>query len=95
MAVASSQVDRVLRMNKHIPETVVQISPAEYSAFTCKSIVNCNYIFSKSVGELTEKLLEKNLRTHPVMDITLIKQLRTAAIASRQVSEEHKDLLRE
>ena len=94
MAVASSQVKQVLRRNKHIPETVVQISPAVYTTFTYESIVNCNYIFSKSIGELTEKLSERNLRAHPVMDISIIKQLRTAAIASRQVSEEHKDMLR-
>ena len=56
LAVSSSNVTGVRNRNRNLPpETLVEILPTEYTAFTVQSIVDCNQWFRVTRQELLHK----------------------------------------
>lgn len=85
---ASSQVEKVNRRREGCaPETLVQVSPAEYSGFTRMSVVDCNYVFERSTNQLVEKLTNGNLRLEAEMNSSLVERLRNGVFKSKLVAE--------
>jgi len=90
----SSRPDSVRRRRKHLPvQTLVEIRKEEYAGFTSDSIVDCNTVIEKTVGELVVKLSKGALKVKPDMDMGIIQKLREAVQASPMVAEEYKELL--
>jgi hypothetical protein len=57
-------------------ETLVEITPNQYSGFSRKSIIDCNYVYGRSIEEIAGMLSRRKLRVKPVMGLRLIKKLR-------------------
>lgn len=80
---ASSQIKKVKDRRKTCPpETLVEISPTQYSGFPKHSIIDCNDYREKQIDHIVEKLEKGNLKLKPEMDEALIKILREGVIAS-------------
>jgi hypothetical protein len=94
---ASHRIDKVKKRRKNFfpEETLVEISPIQYSGFGKESIIDCNDVFVRDVEMLASKLAQQKLVKKPVMDLRLVRKLRKGIIASNQVSQHIKDLLTE
>lgn len=93
LACASSQLTNV---NPNCPaETLVIITPEEYSGFHVPSIFDCNHIWEQSVDVITRKYSNNELSIKPEMDIRIVECLRHAAIASDQIAPRIKSMLYE
>lgn len=91
---ASSKIASVKSQWRNCPdETLVVISPHQYSGFKSISILNCNYVIEQSIDQLVERLSNKQLKLKPEMSIELVKQLRQGVIISSTVSGRIKGLL--
>lgn len=91
---SSSQCDAVKWRRREFPETVVDISPADYTRFTKDSVVDCNHPFPRTIAELVKKYDDKLLKPMPPMPMNIVEKLRTAMVKSDLVTEELKDLIR-
>jgi hypothetical protein len=70
LACASSQIKHFKKLRSNCPsETLVEITPLQYSGFTEKSIIDCNEVFPKSISELAEMLSKGKLQEKPIMGI--------------------------
>lgn len=74
-------------------ETVVIISPVQYTVFKYKTIIDCNTVFEKTIDQLVEKLSQGKLRSNDEMDLSLVGKLREGVIASPLIEEYIKELL--
>jgi hypothetical protein len=90
---SSSQLQAVRKRRALRPETVVEISPLEYSDFTRDSIVDCNTVFEKSTGELQRKYDSRQLRVQAVIGPDILEKLRDAVLESDMVDGEVQDML--
>lgn len=95
LAVASSKVAGVRsRSRKLPPETLVDISPADYADFALPSIVDCNYCFRVTKQELLQKLQAGLASEKLQLSGTILAKLRQGVLASPLIEDEIKDLLR-
>lgn len=93
---ASTQFERFRRLRKNCPnETLVEITPIQYSGLTEKSIIDCNKVFPKQIDEITLLLSKKKLQVLPRMDLRLVRKLRNGVLMSPLVAREIKTLLRD
>ena len=91
----SGRIDRVRNRRKGYPdETLVEITPAQYSEFGKKSIIDCNVILERSVDLLVDKYKQGKLIIKPIMDLRLIRTLRKGLIASNQIADRIKAALK-
>lgn len=91
---ASSQVEKVNRRREgYPPETLVQVSPGEYSGFTRASVIDCNHVFERNINELVEKLTNGNLRLEAEMSAALVERLRDGVVSSNLVAKRVKTTL--
>ena len=57
LACSSSQVATVMARRAALPpETLVEVSPAQYDPFTKQSIIDCNVLFETTRGEILARL---------------------------------------
>ena len=95
LAVASSNVSGARNRNRNLPpETVVEISPAEYADFTVQSIVDCNPLFRVTKQELLQKLQANVAGEKRPLAPEILAKLRQGVLTSPLIEEEIKDLLR-
>lgn len=91
---ASSQVERVNRRREGCPpETLVQVSPGEYSGFTRMSVIDCNQVFERTMNELVEKLANGTLRLEVEMSGALVERLRDGVVKSNLIEKRVKTTL--
>lgn len=93
---ASHRISKVRERRKGFPnETLVEITPNQYSGFDKKSIIDCNIVLERSINMLVNRFDQRKLLIKPVMDLRLVKLLRKGVIASNQIAPRTQDLLRE
>lgn len=80
---------------KFPPETLIKITPDEYSGFSYTSIIDCNQVYPDSINGLINRLAGGNLILKPEMDVALVERIRLGVLASPRTSEEVKELLRD
>jgi hypothetical protein len=90
---SSSKVNERKQMRRMFPGTLIEISPVQYTEFDKNSIVDCNQIFEKSITEIIQKKCCGELKIKPVVDYSIVEELREAVIASPQVEQEIIDML--
>lgn len=92
---SSSQITKVKARNVHNnpDQTLVEVSPAEYSAFSKDSIFDCNTVMVKSVNDLVQKLDAGKLKLKPNVSSEILGKLRIAVKASPAVPEAQKRIL--
>ena len=93
ITIVTSQIDKVRIRNRERPDTVVEITPAEYAEFTKHSAIDCNVIFEKPVSDLAEMVRQKHVRYHIDLPAPLLEKIRAAIKASPVVEDELKALL--
>jgi len=80
---ASSQIDNCRRLRKGLPnETLVEITPSQYTEFSKRSIIDCNDVFKRSIDEIAGMLSQGKLEIKPVIGLRLVKRLRQGVILS-------------
>lgn len=94
---ASHRINKVRERRKDCPqETLVEISPTQYPGFDRNSIIDCNNEILKVDKEmLASKLEQRKLEIKTLMGLRLVRMLRKGLIASNQIPESIKALLRE
>lgn len=92
---SSSQTPKVKARNVHNNpnQTLVEVSPAEYTAFSKDSIFDCNTVRIKSVNELVQKLKDGKLKLKPAISSTILAKLRAGVKASPAVPDAQKRIL--
>jgi hypothetical protein len=95
LAVASSNVENVRHRYKDLPpETLVEISPADYPDFRLPSIVDCNHWFPVTKQELLHKLKTGLASEKAPISSALLARLRQGMLASPLIEDELRDRLR-
>lgn len=93
---ASHRISKVKERRKDCPnETLVEVSPVQYSGFDKESIIDCNGVLERGVEMLRRTLAKGKLVKKPVMDLRLVRKLRKGVMASDQVAQRIKDSLAE
>lgn len=91
---SSSGIEQVKERirRRHWPEsTLVEIKKEQYDDFTEEtSIINCNYVITKTIEQIIEKRKKNELEFKKVMDIALVEKLRKGVWDSPKVKEELK-----
>ncbi len=88
-----SNIEKIRNIRKDCPETLVEISPAQYPEFKTKSIFDCNEVNSRKTSEISKKHSNGKLTIKPKLDIRIVGKLRDAVIASRLVADDIKKKL--
>jgi hypothetical protein len=93
---SSHKISKVRERAKGCPaETLVEIAPNQYSEFRTKSIIDCNRVLERSIELLANKFDQGKLEIKPIMGLRLVRILRKGLIASDQIDERIKLLLKE
>lgn len=93
---SSRRLDRIRNRRKGYPaETLVEITPAQYSGFEKKSIIDCNVILERSIDTLVNRQKQGKLIIKPIMDLRLVRKLRRGLMASNQIADRIKALLKD
>ena len=96
LGVFSSQVESTKSRRRNLPsETLVEVSPQDYSELTKDSIVDCNSPKYIQIEQLAEKMRCKELRHHSDLPEELSAQILQGILASPMVEEKIKKILRE
>lgn len=91
---SSTQIDNTRRLRKDCPsETLVEITPNQYSGFSKRSIIDCNDVSVRSIEEIADMLSRRKLQIKPVMGLRLVRKLREGVMLSNQISNRIKALL--
>ncbi|HEY5791797.1 MAG TPA: hypothetical protein VIS74_00770 [Chthoniobacterales bacterium] len=93
LAVVTSQVDKVRRFRKSLPDTLVALDPVLYAELSKPSIVDCNQVFPKTLKEFTELFEREEIRHHQDLPGDLLALIRNAIHASPIVTPECKKLI--
>jgi hypothetical protein len=93
LTIVTSKVDKVRIRNRERPETVVEISPAEYNEFKVASAVDGNVVFEKPLSELVGLVNRKEVRYHKDLPPQIFAKIKAAVLASPLVADEFKQLL--
>lgn len=94
LLVVTSQIEKVKRRRRDLPDTCVEIGPADYQELSVASIVDCNNVFRRSVRELLEKIGVHQVGYKSDVQQLVLEKLRAAVLASPLVEDEIKNLLR-
>ena len=94
---ASSQVDKRIEIAKKLgfpTETLVIISPSEFSLFKKQTVIDCNRALEKTSRSLIEKLEQGKLKIcTELMPVSIVEKLILGVLASSQVSEKVQRIL--
>jgi len=90
---SSSHVDTTLRINRSRPDTVVVVTPDDYSALSCHSVFNCNDVFPYTIDEIVSRLADGTLKIEPEIAPEIVQKLRQAAITSPLVDKRYRKQL--
>ena len=93
LAIVTSQLDKVRLRNRTRPETVVEISPAEYAEFRVISAVDCNVVIEKPLSELADLVNRRQVRYHRDLAPATLDKIKAGIVASSLVADELKGLL--
>jgi hypothetical protein len=93
VAIVTSKLDKVRLRNRERPETVVEITPAEYDEFKLVSAVDCNVVLDKPLDELAGMVRRKEVRYHKDLPPAVFAKIRTAVLASPVILDEIKQLI--
>lgn len=92
----SHRISKVRERRKDLSsETLVEISHSQYPEFSKKSIIDCNVILERNIDILANKFDQGKLEIKPVMGLRLVRVLRNALIASIQIDNRIKVLLKD
>ena len=79
---------------KFLPqETLVEISPEEYSELTKETIIDCNNCFIRPLSEIDEKLKNKEIRNHDDLPEQILEKIIAGLHASPMIAEDIKEML--
>ena len=96
LACASSQIENTKRIRYNCPsETLVIITPEQYSGFSTDSIFDCNNIIRRSIDIIMEKYKNDELLVRPEMDVKLVEILRKGVLASNLIEHRIKAMLQD
>lgn len=95
LVVSSSKIDRVKtrNVNNNPNETLIEITPADYTVFTVDSIVDCNSVLLKTKEDLIKKVSSGQLTLKDPISNDLLSKLRAAVLASKSHSDSIKRIL--
>jgi len=91
--IITSQVEKVRQRRAALPDTLVEISPADYDELSKPSIVDCNNVFRRSLAELVEMSMHRAVEPKMQVPDAIIEALRAAIHSSPIVEQDIKDLL--
>ncbi len=91
---SQSNIQNVKKIRNNCPpQTLIEITPNQYSGFTKNSIIDCNSVFEGSIEKIADILAEGKLQTKPVIGLRLVKKLRDGVILSPIAEKRFKILL--
>ena len=94
---ASSQVEKRRQMAQILgfsPETLVVISPSEYTLFTKETVIDCNRAFERTAQSLIDKLEQGKLKVcTELMPKDIVRRLVCGILASTQIAEDVQKML--
>ena len=93
LTIVTSKIEKVHTRNRERPDTVVEISPKEYSEFKVLSAVDCNVVLEKPLSELVGLVRRKEVRYHKYLPPELLAKIKVAIQISPLVADETKLLL--
>ncbi len=95
MVCSTSKLDKVRlqNINNKLDETLIEVSPSEYSEFSTISIFDCNSVFLKTVSELVSKLSDGKLKLKSKIPDNILEKLRTVVKASPVIPGAQKRIL--
>lgn len=93
LTIVSSKLDKVRLRNRERPDTVVEISPAEYTEFTVQSAIDCNVLLEKPLQELANLARRRQVRYHKDLPPQILEKLRSAIRTSPLVADDLKQML--
>ena len=93
LTVVSSKVDNVKRLRQGLPGTLVEIGPKDYDELKVPSVVDCNVVFNKALGELAENIQRKEVVYKKDLPPDILNAIRLGIKASPLVEDEIKRLL--
>lgn len=93
LSVVTSQVEKVHRVRRHLPGTVVDLDPALYDELKKPSVIDGNTLFSKSLEEFVELFTAKRIRHHKDLPAELLDAVRAAIHASPLITPEERELV--
>lgn len=95
MAIGSSQIDKVRKRRVSMPpETLVEVSPAEYKEFSMQTIVDCNQVFELPREELVAKYQAREIGNKCDMPASVFAKIIAGVESSPRIDEGRKKLLR-
>lgn len=97
LVLASSQIEKreaaITRLGLPV-ETLVSVTPAEYTLFTKNTVIDCNTVFDKTHQSLIDKLEQGKLGVcTEIMDGTIVEKLKEGVKVSPMIAERIKKLL--
>jgi hypothetical protein len=54
-----SQIEKVRHRNRHLPDTVFEFAPSEYSPLDRQKAIDENVLFRRSIGEMADLVSRK------------------------------------
>jgi hypothetical protein len=84
---------KLIKIQKESPDTLVVITPQDFPRLDRESIVNCNKVYEFSKDELTEKIRDGGKVFFEKLPKSIVSALVSGTVKSRQVSNEHKQLM--
>jgi hypothetical protein len=93
LTIVTSNIADVRTRNRTRMETVVEITPSEYSEFTRLSAVDCNVVLEKPLAELAGMVRRKEVRYHRNVPPEIFAKIKAAVLASPLVPDELKQML--
>lgn len=93
LTIVTSNIADVQTRNRTRMETVVEISPREYTEFTKQSAIDCNVVIEKPLAELAGMVRRNEVRYHRDLPAELFTKVRAAILASPLVPDELKEML--
>jgi hypothetical protein len=93
LSVITSQVEKVHRVRRHLPGTVVDLSPVLYDELSKPSVIDGNTLFAKSLEEFVQLFTSGRIRHHKDLPAELLETVRSAIHASPLISPEERELI--
>lgn len=93
LTIVTSNLTDVRTRNRTRMQTVVEITPADYSEFTLHSAIDCNAVFEKPLSDLAGMVRRKEVRFHRDLPPIIFAKVRAAVLASPVVADELKEML--
>lgn len=98
LSVATSKIEnqrRRIRIQGESPETLVIVSPQEYSVFSVPTAINCNAVFVSDADDFEKKVLSKrDASPHKDIPADILEKIICGVLLSNSVSDDQKELVR-